>query len=200
MNFDWRKSTPEDFELFNNWHKVAKLKNSNSDRISTFLTGDALLGTFIKKSILRGSDNLKSITATLNSKAVGVIVAYVRQKNSEVDAAITIEAIAVNPEFIGRGIGTAMIFDVVKNSDKILGITPDYFVAAVDSDNKSSCGAFENNGFSAGKAGCFKMRRYLLEKERYPELRDRPNEKFVQFVHEVMSMAKLEKNNITIKK
>lgn len=199
MNFTWRETTDDDKKLFNNWHKLSKLKNNEYDGISVFLTDTALLGNFIDRITSSYPERLKAITAILNDVPVGVVVAYIRNE-PKMDNIVTFEAIAVNPELTGKGIGTAMIFDVVKNSEKILASLPDYFFASINKNNKSSRGAFENNGFITDYVEHFDYYSYRLEKERYSELKDKPNVKFQKFVEETMFAAKLDKNNKNIKK
>lgn len=199
MNFTWREITDEDLKIFNNWHKMAKLKNNEYDGISVFLTDTALLGNFIDRITSSYPERLKAITAILNDVPVGVVVAYIRNE-PKMDNIVTFEAIAVNPELTGKGIGTAMIFDVVKNSEKILASLPDYFFASIDKDNKPSRGAFENNGFETDEIEHFDYYSYYLEKQKYIALKDKPNVKFQKFVEETMFAAKLDKNNKNIKK
>ena len=166
MNFTWRETTEEDINTFNAWHKQAKLKNNSYDSLSVFLTDTALLGKFITDLMKIMPERLRAITATLNDVPVGVVVAYIRN-TKELDNVVTFETVAVNPALQGNGIGTAMIFDIVKNSEQILNTLPEYFFAAIDKDNKASRSAFENNNFETDGVEHFDYYSYYLEKQKY---------------------------------
>ncbi len=199
MNFIWRETTSEDKQLFNTWHKQAKLKNAEYDNISMFLTDTALLGNFVDNATATFPERLKALTATLNNEPVGVVIAYIRNEPG-LDNIVTFESIAVNPSLQGKGIGTAMVFDVVKYSNKILGALPEYFFACIEKDNVRSKKAFTNNGFETDGVEHFDFYSYYLEKQKYELLKDRPNAKFQKFVSDTIKAANLEKNNKNNKK
>ena len=199
MNFIWRETNGEDKKNFNDWHKKAKLKNNDYDNISVFLTDKTLLGNFIDNITTSFPERLKALTATLNSVSVGVVVAYIRNEPN-LDNVITFEAIAVNPEFQKMGIGTAMVFDIVKNSDAILKDIPEYFFACIDKDNASSEAIFTKNGFKTDKIEHFDYYSYYLDKSDADLLKDKPEPSLDLAIKETLKLAQLQKNNIKTRK
>lgn len=196
MNFTWRETTSADLKLFNDWHRQAKIKNNQYDNISVFLTDTALLGNFIDNITSSFPERLKAITALLNDVPVGVVVAYIRNQ-PKLDNIVTFEAIAVNPELTGKGIGTAMIFDVVKNSEKIFNYNPKVIRAVVNASNYASKKVFKKNNFeiynddgSRGK-GFYELKRAISELDKRG---DSDLAGFRQQILEVIKLAKLQQN------
>ena len=152
MNFTWEKTNEKDFETFNIWHTEAIFKaGKEQDPITKYLAPKTvLLGNVIKMLTGEKSDlKWESLTAKLNGDAVGFVV-FSRENKLENNFPIlqlNIEVIAVNPSCVGKGVGTAMIFDIVKNKEKFFGLKVDKFSTKIERENSPSQNAFLKNGF-----------------------------------------------------
>lgn len=152
MNFTWEKTEEKDFETFNKWHMEAIFKaGKEQDPITKYLAPKTiLLGNVIKMLTGEKSDlKWESITAKLNGVAVG-FVAFSRETKLENNVPIlqlNIEVIAVDPSCVGKGVGTAMIFDIVKNKEKLFGLKIHKFSTKIERENRPSQNAFLKNGF-----------------------------------------------------
>lgn len=153
MNFKWREFKESDVSVFNDWHTYA-IKNSApiQDGISKYITPtNFLLGDTINEMADEFCDDsvrLYSIVSLVNNKPVGVVLySKIKSENSNDVCKVEIEAIVSNPKLKGCGIGTAMIFDMVKNREKLFGGKVETIIAKIERSNLPSQKAFSNNNF-----------------------------------------------------
>ena len=156
MNFEWRKTNRYDIKKFNAWHENALNagKNSNASLVKKYLgQKEPLLGSVV----LTLTDNLnskyhtKSFTATFNGKPVGFVVCSVRDIENSKNKQLQIFGVTVNPELVNNGIGTAMIFDIVKFREKFFNAKISVVTTAIKNNNVFAKGAFKNVGFEPEK-------------------------------------------------
>lgn len=156
MNFEWTRTTKKDCEEFNKWNNPDELKFkedkvlNNVKNLNKFLNADKAggLGSVLVNYIGGDAYSLNNFfvkTARLNNEIVGVMAAYFNNESGS--NVLECQIYAVKPELQGKGYGTAMLFDMVKNTEQIFGISNTKFVAYVNKNNKASIKAFEKNGF-----------------------------------------------------
>ena len=147
MNFEWQLAKSADFAEFNNWHEFLLDKFGEQNAFTNYLTSpDILIGDLIEAVITPTKKQTQILTrcftARLNGELVGFVM--VTQKENNID----VEVLAVKPTIQAKGIGTAMIFDLVKNREQILGFNAESFTSQIHDSNTPSKKVFERNGFS----------------------------------------------------
>lgn len=156
MNFEWRKTTKNDIKKFNNWHtKVLEAgKKDNASLVKKYLSDkEPLLGS----TVLTLTDNLnskyhtKSFTATFNGEPVGFVVCMVNQNLKSESKRLHIYGVTVNPDLVDNGVGTAMIFDIVKFREKFFDANINLVTTTIKNNNVYAKGAFSNVGFEKVK-------------------------------------------------
>ena len=150
MTFEWKPSTHQDFEEINKWHKYLLEHYGNENAYTSYLTSEGVfLGDLVESVSENNPPLLNTSTchsAFLNGELVGFSLITIFKEKGGVNA--DIEVLAVKPTSQAKGVGTAMIFDLVKNREQILGLHIDSFTSQIHESNKASTRVFEKNGFS----------------------------------------------------
>ncbi|MBR2467886.1 MAG: GNAT family N-acetyltransferase [Clostridia bacterium] len=155
MNFVWRNATKEDCLEFNKWGELAFVQGQNEQvkqgayNINRYLNADRYggLGVIVRQYI--GSEEFPdkyffAKTATVDDQIVGMTVVYKHENENVLECM----AIAVNPNLHGKGYGTAMIFDIVKEQKKLFNVEEECEITAhIDKSNIASQTAFAKAGF-----------------------------------------------------
>lgn len=152
MNFEWRKTNKNDIKKFNEWHQKAlsATKKDNASLVKKFLGDKEVL---IGSTVLTLTDNLnpkyhtKSFTATYKGVPVGFVVCMVNENLKSESKRLHIYGVTVNPEYVNNGIGTAMIFDIVKFREKFFESKINVVTTTIKNNNVYAKGAFNNVGF-----------------------------------------------------
>lgn len=149
MTFEWKPSTHEDFEEINKWHKYLLERFGNENAYTAYLTSEGVLLGDLVESVSENNPPLINTStchsAFLDGELNGFSLITLFQKGDEVIA--DIEVLAVKPTSQSKGVGTGMIFDLVKHREQILGLHIDSFTSQIHESNKASTRVFEKNGF-----------------------------------------------------
>ena len=150
MNFKWKPSNHEDFEEINKWHKYLLKHYGNENAYTAYLTSEGVLLGDLVESVSENNPPLINTStchsAFLDGELSGFSLITISEEGGKVVA--DIEVLAVKPTSQSKGVGTAMIFDLVKNREQILGLHIDSFTSQIHESNKASTRVFEKNGFS----------------------------------------------------
>ena len=136
MNFNWNISNEADFKEFDKW-----IINNNN-----FLK-DRKLSEVISNTINGCVRPCYCATAKIKKEVCGFVLISHNFNEKPVKQAM-IDLIVTNPKLSNNGFGTAMIFDVVKNCEKIFGFKPEKINALVNVTNNSSKKIFLKNYFT----------------------------------------------------
>ena len=151
MNFDWRRTTEEDLQEFNKWHE--SVKGTNKDNITKYI-GEKPLGENVLdlvKDLNCDNTSYRARSIYYNNELVGVVVAIIVNKSRFSHRELRIHNLVVNPFVQGKGIGTAILFDVVKNCEQIFNFTPSKITSSVAKSNVASNKAHQNAKFKIDK-------------------------------------------------
>ncbi len=155
MNLSWRNTTKYDCVEFNKWSNAFNFEDKPQrvkdgvKNINKYLSADryggfgVLLRQFINYQEFTNEDYFVK-TAIDKKRIVGVTVVYKHENKNVLECMI----IAVNPELHGKGYGTAMVFDIVKNHKKLFGLEEQCEITAfINKENVASQTAFKKVGF-----------------------------------------------------
>lgn len=150
MTFEWKPSTHQDFEEINKWHKYLLEHYGNENAYTSYLTSEGVLLGDLVESVSENNPPLINTSTChsvfLDGELSGFSLITIFEESGKVVA--DIEVLAVKPTSQSKGVGTAMIFDLVKNREQILGLHIDSFTSQIHDSNTPSKKVFERNGFS----------------------------------------------------
>lgn len=146
MNFEWKQTTEQDLEQFNNWGK-------KDLKIQRFVDGKNLGNKILEMVENIGYDSgvFRVRSVYDNDVLVGVCVVFINKTNKKDRNTMMIYNIVVNPELQNKGYGCAMMFDIVKNCEQIFGFKPRVIKSYVDKDNVASNKMHLSAGFELDK-------------------------------------------------
>lgn len=146
MNFEWKQTTEQDLEQFNNWGK-------KDLKIQRFVDGKNLGNKILEMvgSLNFDQSPFKVKSVYSGNVLVGVCVVFINKTNKKDRNTMMIYNIVVNPELQNKGYGCAMMFDIVKNCEQIFNFKPMVIKSYVDKQNVASNKMHVNAGFELDK-------------------------------------------------
>lgn len=146
MNFEWKKTTEQDLEQFNNWGK-------KDLKIQRFVDGKNLGNKILDMvgSLNFDQSPFKVKSVYSGNVLVGVCVVIINKATKKSRNTLTLYNIVVNPELQNKGYGCAMMFDIVKNCEQIFNFKPMVIKSYVDKQNVASNKMHVNAGFELDK-------------------------------------------------
>ena len=146
MNFEWKQTTEQDLEQFNNWGK-------KDLKIQRFVDGKNLGNKILEmvENISYDSGVFRVRSVYDNDVLVGVCVVIINKATKKSRNTLTLYNIVVNPELQNKGYGCAMMFDIVKNCEQIFNFKPMVIKSYVHKQNVASNKMHVNAGFKLDK-------------------------------------------------
>ncbi len=155
MNLIWQDTTKYDCVEFNKWSDEANYINSSQSvrdgvkNINKYLHANryggfgVLIRQFVNFQEFTADDYFVK-TAIHKNKIVGVTVTFKHPNKNILECMV----LGVNPTCQGKGYGSAMVFDIVKDHVKLFGLTETCEITAfIDKENVASQLAFKKHGF-----------------------------------------------------
>ena len=147
MNFVWNKSNKEDYKKFNSWHQTLNDKyGENKNNYTKYIASSGCLIGDLLEVICEDSPVTDCYTALQNGTAVGFSMITVDVVDGKYVA--DVEVLGVNPDIQTKGIGTAMVFDIVKGCKTITKKPVSKITAKIHETNLASKRVFEKNYFN----------------------------------------------------